>query len=117
MGVLILVGLLIFWLTTKTTSAFWFLGILFVLGCVGSMAYKPKMSAPSGSSERPRIRITHPHYIDDDEYECTICGRRFDRNQMSCPHCGVRFTETKTDYEEYDEEEDEEAYWDEEDDC
>ena len=117
MGELILVGLLIYWLATNTTAVLLVLGILIVLGFIGLLTYKPQRPLPSKSSERPRIRIAHPHYIDDDEYECTICGRRFDRNQMSCPHCGVRFTEAKTDYREYEEEEDEEDYWDEEDDC
>ena len=117
MGELILVGLLIYWLATNTAAALWVLGILIVLGFIGLLTYKPQKPAQSKSSERPRIRIAHPHYIDDDDYECTICGRRFEHNQMSCPHCGVRFTETKEDYEEYEEEEDELDYWDEEDGC
>ena len=71
-------------------------------------------SSSSGSSGRPRVRIDHPHLIDSDDYECSICGRRFSRNQMSCPYCGVRFTDTKEDYEEFDEEEDEWDAWDEE---
>ena len=64
---------------------------------------------------RPRVRVDHPHIISNDEYECTVCGRRFDRDTMSCPHCGVRFTDRKTDYEEFDDEEDEMEAWDEED--
>lgn len=117
MGELILVGLLIYWLTTNTTATLLVLGILVVLGFIGAMMLVKKAPARSKPSERPRIRIAHTHFIDDDDYECTICGRRFERNQMSCPHCGVRFTETKEDYVEYEEEEDELDYWDEEDGC
>ena len=60
-------------------------------------------------------RIEHPHYIDDTDYECSVCGSRFDRASDTCPHCGAVFVHTEVDNEEYYEEEDEEDAWDEED--
>ena len=60
-------------------------------------------------------RIDHPHLIDDDDYECPVCGARFEKNVMTCPRCGARFTGKVTDTEEFDEEEDEMEAWDEED--
>lgn len=72
-----------------------------------------KGNAPA-SRERPRIRIDHLHLINADEHECSICGYRFRDNRMVCPHCGVRFTGRKDDWEKFDEEEDEWAAWDEE---
>ncbi len=66
-----------------------------------------------GTKERPRVRIDIPHYYDEDEYECTICGARFHSDSMVCPNCGVRFNWTETDDREFIEEEDEEDWWDE----
>ena len=60
-------------------------------------------------------RIDHPHVIDDDDYECSVCHRRFRQNTMICPNCGVRFSGRVTDEEEFDEEEEELEAWDEED--
>ena len=60
-------------------------------------------------------RIDHPHLIDDDDYECPVCGARFEKNVMTCPRCGAWFTGKVTDTEEFDEEEDEMEAWDEED--
>ncbi len=60
-------------------------------------------------------RIEHPHYSDDTDYECSVCGSRFDRESGTCPHCGAVFNSMEVDTEEYDEEEDEEDAWDEED--
>ncbi len=61
------------------------------------------------------IRINHPHIISEDEYECGVCGRRFTGEPDSCPYCGAGFTGSVTDYEEFDDEEDEMEAWDEED--
>lgn len=62
-----------------------------------------------------KARIDHPHIITDDEYECPACGRRTGKKSPVCPFCGLRFEGTKTDYTEFDEEEDELEAWDEED--
>ncbi len=55
--------------------------------------------------ERPRTKIHRPRYYEDDEYECAICGTRFNRDANACPHCGVRFNRTETNWEEFDDEE------------
>ena len=59
-------------------------------------------------------RIDHPHYITDDESECSVCGARFSKKLLSCPRCGVRFDSVEKDEEEWYEEFDEECAWDEE---
>ena len=111
-----LLGIGIYWLATDTKTALWVIGGFFVLFFIAALANgKNGKKRSSGSSGRPRVRIDHPHYIDADDYECSICGRRFSRDRMSCPYCGVRFTNKKEDYEEFDEEEDEWDAWDEED--
>ena len=111
---LFLVCLGIYWLATDTSTALLVIGlvvVLFIVGAVVDGKNKPRRPA---SAERPRTRIDHPHVLSPDEYECAICGTRFGKNVMACPHCGVRFNETKTDYEEFDDEEDEVAAWEEE---
>ena len=52
------------------------------------------------SQEKP-IRIDHLHYIDADEYECSVCGAKFWKDRMVCPECGVKFEGTKEDDEEF----------------
>ena len=54
----------------------------------------------SGSFGGP-VRIDHLHYIDADEYECSVCGAKFRKNSMSCPKCGARFQETRVDDDEF----------------
>ena len=68
----------------------------------------------SGSSGRP-VRIYRPHVMEENEYECSVCHRRFTKSVMVCPHCGARFAGRVTDGEEFDEEEEELEAWDEED--
>ena len=58
--------------------------------------------------------IRHPHVIDPDDYECSVCGRRFSMDQAECPYCSARFTGRKTDDMEFLLEEDELESWDEE---
>ena len=94
MGELILLILAIYWLVTDTSTALWVIAAL-VSGEKGSRG-KP--------AEKPRIRIDRPHYYDEDEHECSVCGSRFRGKGMTCPRCGVRFTGTKEDDEEFIEE-------------
>ena len=61
------------------------------------------------------IRIDHPHVIDPDDYECSVCRRRFRKAETACPYCGVRFSGNVVDNEEFEDEEDELEAWDEED--
>ena len=115
MGELILLGLGIYWLATDTKTALWVIGGIVALILISALVKGKKGGKrASGYSGRPRVRIDHPHLIDSDDYECGICGCRFSRDSMTCPNCGVRFTDTKEDYEEFDEEEDEWDAWDEE---
>ena len=92
---------------------FWIMVGLAVLTacCAGRSKSSPRTSA----SHKNPIRIDHTHYCDDDDYECSACGTRFQKKSMVCPHCGAHFTDTQEDDTEYDEELDEELEWDEED--
>ena len=84
---------------------------------------KPTAASTVRPTSRPTVRyekreetatlIVHPHYFDDDDYECTRCGIRFDDKKAYCPKCGARFTSSEEDTEEYDEEEDDEDFFDE----
>ena len=94
----------------------WICGIL-VVALVAALLdekYAGKRQRPSAGG-KPRTRIDHLHYISGDEYECSVCGRTFDRDTMSCPYCGVRFTRTERDEDPWIEEFEEESAWDEED--
>ena len=96
---------------------FWIIAGLIVLTacCAGKKGTPPKHTASTNQNNHKNpIRIDHTHYCDDDDYECSVCGIRFQKKAMVCPHCGARFTGTKVDDTEYDEELDEELEWDEE---
>ena len=87
-------------------TAVWIvIAIVIIAACIGGR----KKTVP----EEPH-RIERPHVIDADDYECSVCHRRFRENQMTCPHCGAQFSGNVTDTEEWDEEEDELEAWDEE---
>lgn len=78
------------------------------------------LAAVAGKGKQPdrhkagAYRIDHPHYMTDDESECSVCHASFRYKASSCPRCGVRFESVKSDEEEWDEEFDEECAWDEE---
>ena len=78
-----------------------------ILALIVLDALFPGKKGAGKTYERPRTRIYHPHVVEEDDYECGICGYRFSKADSSCPHCGVRFNCAVTDEEEYDEEEDE----------
>ena len=82
-------------------------GIVLLAALSGGGKKKP---APKGP-----YRIDRPHVIDPEDYECSACHRRFRKDQMACPYCGARFTGRVKDEEEYEDEDDELAAWDEED--
>lgn len=84
---------------------------------------KPTATSAVRPIARPTVRyekweetatlIVHPHYFDDDDYECSRCGIRFNNEEAYCPKCGARFISSEEDTEEYDEEEDDEDFFDE----
>ena len=89
------------------STAVWIvIAIVIILACAGG----GKKTAPKGPH-----RIDRPHVIDPDDYECSVCHKRFRKNQMACPYCGAKFYERVTDEEEFIFEEDELEAWDEED--
>ena len=86
---------------------FWIvIGVVILAVCSGSGKKKAAGKGPH--------RIDRPHVIDPDDYECSVCHRRFRKNQMFCPYCGARFAGRVTDEEEFIFEEDELEAWDEE---
>ena len=86
------------------------IGAVIVLCLLSGGNKSNKKSETDGS-----IRIDHPHVVDDDDFECSVCHKRFRRNTMICPFCGARFTAQIEDLEEKEEEEEELDAWDEED--
>ena len=92
-------------------TLFWIFAGLAVLALIGSLFGKG--NSRTSRRERPRTRINIPHYYDRDEYVCTVCGSRFHSDTMTCPHCGVRFNNTRTDERAFIEEEDFEDWMDE----
>ena len=88
--------------------------IWIVLGVIVLGALFGKKSSNSKSAGGP-VRIDHPHVIDDDDYECSVCHRRFRKADMACPYCGARFAGRIVNDEEFEDEEDELEAWDEED--
>ena len=113
MGELILAIIAIVLAVKGDYTLFWVFGGIIVLVLICSIFGKGGSSSPA-SRERARTRIDIPHYYDVDEHVCTICGCRFDRDVMSCPHCGVRFNHVETDERAFIEEEDFEDWMDEE---
>ena len=87
----------------------WFWIIVFILAVLliagaGGKDNKRRQSKP--------YRIDHPHYITEDESECSVCGARFSKKLSSCPKCGAVFESAEKDEREWDEEFDEECDWD-----
>ena len=77
------------------------IAIILLLICSGLS--KEKNGKESGTSSQP-TRIDHPHYFEEDDHECSICGTRFRGKGMTCPKCGAKFTGTREDNGEFIEE-------------
>ena len=101
MGSLLLLVIIIFLAANGDYTLLYLTGGAFAVAVIGSLFPGNRKK----TEERPRTKISHPHYIDPDDYECTICGKRFRKNLDACPNCGVRFNRTETDWEEFDDEE------------
>ena len=48
-------------------------------------------------SKKKPVRIDHPHYFEEDDHECSVCGTRFRGKGMTCPKCGAKFTGIRED--------------------
>ena len=95
------------------SPVFWMIVVLlFCLLCLGSKGTAGKKSA---GAQGKATRIDHRHYIDEDDYECSVCGARFRKGTMVCPSCGAKFVGTRVDEDEFEEEMMEEEDWDEDD--
>ena len=54
-------------------------------------------SRNTGTPGQDHVRIHHPHYMSDDEYECSACKARFRNDTMTCPSCGAHFSRIRED--------------------
>ena len=89
------------------SAVFWI-----VIGVVALAALTGSGKKRTGFKGKP-TRIDHPHYFEEDDHECSVCGTRFRGKGMTCPKCGAKFTGTREDDGEFMEEM---VIWDEEDD-
>ena len=90
------------------SALFWIVAAAVIVGaCAGGRK--------KGTPSKGPYRIDRPHVIDPEDYECSICHRRFRKDQMVCPYCNVRFSLRVTDEDDFLFEEDELESWDEED--
>ena len=96
MGSIVLIIIALVLAAKGDYTFFWLFGAIFVLGLLGSL-FGGSGGKTSARHERPRTRIYIPGYYSRDYYRCTICGSGFPSNTMTCPHCGARFNNTKTD--------------------
>ena len=108
---LILFILFIVLLCKGDPTVLWIFGISAVLAVVITILRKKdilpeKQQQPKRAAGSGHPRISHPHLLSEDNYECPVCGRRFTKNTMSCPYCHACFTGTREDEDEFlDEEE------------
>ena len=68
-----------------------------VIGVIILCALADSGKKRSVSSKRKPTRIDHPHYFEEDDYECSVCGIRFQGKSMICPKCGAKFTGIRED--------------------
>ncbi len=70
--------------------------IVWIIICIVILAacFSGKGNRKACGSRGEPTRIDHPHYIDVDDYECSVCGARFRKKGMVCPKCGARFQKT-----------------------
>lgn len=72
----------------------WIIGAVVLLGLLsGGKKNTGRRAGSSGGA----TRIDHPHYFEEDDHECSVCGVRFRGKGMVCPKCGAKFTGTKED--------------------
>ena len=98
------------------SSVLGYICVFLVIAAVWSLIASVGIGGKKTVNRGPH-RVDRPHVIDPDDYECSVCHRRFRKDQMVCPYCRTRFSGRVTDDEEFLEEEDELEAWDEEDGC
>ena len=74
------------------STVFWIVIGVIVLAALAGSGKKRN----TGSKDKP-VRIDHPHYFEEDDHECSVCGTRFRGKGMTCPKCGAKFTGTRED--------------------
>ena len=90
------------------------MSIIFWLAIAGAILAAVVGSGKKCTASKGTLtRIDHPHYFEEDDHECSVCGTRFRGKSMTCPKCGAKFTGTREDDGEFMEEM---VIWDEEDD-
>ena len=80
------------------------MSIIFWLAIAGAILAAIAGGGKKNTGSRGPVRIDHPHYIEKDDHECSICRARFRGKSMTCPKCGARFTGSQEDDEEFIEE-------------
>ena len=73
----------------------WIVVICLALAFLSGLAGKGQKGKPG--EKRDPVRIHHPHYVQEDEYECSVCRARFSEDVMVCPACGARFSRLRQD--------------------
>ena len=90
------------------------MSIIFWLAIAGAiLAAVVGSGKKSTASKGKPTRIDYPHYFEEDDHECSVCGTRFRGKGMTCPKCGAKFTGTREDDGEFMEEM---VIWEDEDD-
>ena len=74
------------------------IGAAVVLGLLSNSTKNERKHSDQSSKA---VRIDRLHYIDVDEYECSVCGAHFKKKSMACPKCATRFTGVKEDEDEF----------------
>ena len=77
-------------MAVSTWAALGTLGFCLLL----SLFVKPKKEQ---EKQPDHVRIHHPHYMEEDEYECSACKTRFRNDTMTCPSCGAHFSRIRED--------------------
>ena len=88
-------------------------GLWIAIGA-GAVILAALAGSTAGNKSRPAekkgpYRIDRPHAEDPDDFECSVCHRRFRKNVMVCPLCGARFAGRVKDNRELEDEEEAEG--------
>lgn len=62
------------------------IGVIVLAACCG---------AKKQSGQKKALRVNHPHYYDPDEFECTVCGAKFQKTAWFAPSAVLDSKERK----------------------